>query len=186
LGRQRWGELGLFLTLARVAHQGSRLSAVRWSQDQAVEEILAVGRFDEDDLYAALEELARLQTEIESRLYRHYMKRRGQAPVLFLYDVTSSYLEGEHNERAVYGYNRDGKAGKKQMVIGLLSDDQGEPMGVKVFAGNTVDPTTLPEQIKILKQQFRVEQVVLVGDRGMVKFRPSSSSASKGCAISRL
>ena len=68
LGRQRWGELGLFLTLARVAHQGSRLSAVRWSQDQAVEEILAVGRFDEDDLYAALEELARLQTEIESRL----------------------------------------------------------------------------------------------------------------------
>ena len=68
LGRQRWGKLGLFLTLARVAHQGSRLSAVRWSQDQAVEEILAVGRFDEDDLYAALEELARLQTEIESRL----------------------------------------------------------------------------------------------------------------------
>jgi len=61
-----------------------------------------------------------------------------------------------------YGYNRDGKAGKKQMVIGLLSDDQGEPMGVRVFAGNTVDPTTLPEQIKILKQQFRVEQVVLV------------------------
>jgi transposase len=162
LGRQRWGKLGLFLTLARVAHQGSRLSAVRWSQDQAVEEILAVGRFDEDDLYAALEELARLQTEIESRLYRHYMKRRGQAPVLFLYDVTSSYLEGEHNELAVYGYNRDGKAGKKQMVIGLLSDDQGEPMGVRVFAGNTVDPTTLPEQIKILKQQFRVEQVVLV------------------------
>ena len=151
------------------------MSAVRWSQDQAVEEILAVGRFDEDDLYAALEELARLQTEIGSRLYRHYMKRRRQAPVLFLYDVTSSYLEGDHNELAVYGYNRDGKVGKKQMVIGLLSDDQGEPMALRVFAGNTVDPTTLPEQIKILKQQFRVEQVVLVGDRGMVKSRPSSS-----------
>jgi len=113
LGRQRWGKLGLFLTLARVAHQGSRLSAVRWTQDQAVEEILAVGRFDEDDLYAALEELARLQTEIESRLYRHYMKRRGQAPVLFLYDVTSSYLEGEHNELAVLWVQSRWQSGQK-------------------------------------------------------------------------
>ena len=187
LGRERWGKLGLFLTLARVAHQGSRLSAVRWSQDQAVEEILAVGRFNEDDLYGALGALARQQTKIESRLYRRYVKRRGQAPLLFLYDVTSSYLEGEHNELGAYGYNRDGKTGKKQIVIGLLTDDAGEPLAVRVFAGNTADPTTLPEQIEILKQQFRVEHVVLVGDRGMVKFPAKQQLSQHGmCYITAL
>ena len=75
---------------------------------------------------------------------------------MFLYDVTSSYLEGEHNALGEYGYNRDGKRGKLQIVIGLLADEQGEPLAVRVFAGNTGDPATVAEQIRIVKEQFGV------------------------------
>jgi transposase len=169
LGHMRSGKLGLFLTLARVAHQGSRLSAVRWAQQHAVSEVLGVSHFDEDDLYGVLDDLAQRQERIEKRLYRQYVSRRNGHPVLFLYDVTSSYLEGEQNELAAYGYNRDGKRGKLQIVVGLLTDEAGEPLAVRVFEGNTADPTTVPTQITILKQHFQVEEVVFVGDGGMVK-----------------
>jgi Transposase DDE domain len=169
LGHRRLAKLGLFLVLARVAHQGSRLSAVRWAEDQAVAEVLGLGKFDEDDLYAALDDLAARQERIEKALFRRYGDRRGQPPRLFLYDVTSSYLEGEKNALGEYGYNRDGKRGKLQIVIGLLTDEEGEPLAVRVFEGNRSDPTTVAEQIKILQAQFGVKQLVFVGDRGMVK-----------------
>jgi transposase len=169
LGRTRTGKLALFLACARVAHQGSRLSAVRWASQHAVREVLGVGSFDEEDLYATLDDLAQRQERLEQRLYRHYVERRGSPPVLFLYDVTSSYLEGEQNALAAYGYNRDGKRGKPQIVLGLLTDETGEPLAVRVFAGNTADPSTVPAQITILKQRFHVDEVVFVGDGGMVK-----------------
>jgi transposase len=169
LGRTRSGKLALFLTLARVAHQGSRLSAVRWAQQHAVSEVLGVGHFDEEDLYATLDDLAQRQERIEQRLYRHYVQRRATPPLLFLYDVTSSYLEGDKNELAAYGYSRDGKRGKLQIVVGLLTDEAGEPLAVRVFAGNTADPTTVPTQIALLKHRFHVDEVVFVGDGGMVK-----------------
>lgn len=180
LGKKPEGKLALFLTLARVAHQGSRLSAVRWAQDQAVGEVLGVSGFDEDHLYAALQEVAQRQAAIEQRLYQRYVRQRGQAPALFLYDVTSSYLEGEQNELGEYGYNRDGKRGKLQIVLGLLTDAEGEPLAVRVFSGKTADPTTLAEQIQILKQQFEVGRVVFVGDRGMVKSSGKQALSAAG------
>ena len=169
LGRHRSGKLMLFLVLARLAHQGSRLSAVRWARDHAVAEVLGLDGFDEDDLYGALDELCQRQEAIEQALYRRYLEHRGAPPALLLYDVTSSYLEGHRNELGAYGYNRDGKRGKLQIVLGLLTDDAGEPLAVRVFAGNTGDPTTVGEQIRIVKEQFGVDELVFVGDRGMVK-----------------
>jgi transposase len=170
LGYRRLGKLTLFLVLARLPHQGSRLSAVRWAQDHAVSEVLGLDSFDEDDLYAALDELCSRQEKIERALYQQYQRRCGtQPPRLFLYDVTSSYLEGERNELGEFGYNRDGKKGKLQIVIGLLTDAAGEPLTVRVFEGNRSDPTTVAEQIKIVKEQFQIEELVFVGDRGMVK-----------------
>jgi transposase len=180
LGKSRFAKLALFLVLARVAHQGSRLSAVRWAQDHAVAEVLGLSRFDEDDLYAALDELASRQPSIEQALYRHYLQRRGAPPTLFLYDVTSSYLEGQHNALGEYGYNRDGKRGKLQIVIGLLADREGEPLAVRVFAGNTGDPTTVVEQIRIVKEQFGAEELVFVGDRGMVKSKGKEALREAG------
>jgi plasmid stabilization system protein ParE len=169
LGKSRLGKLALFLVLARIAHQGSRLSAVRWAEDHAVAEVLGLSPFDEDDLYAALDDLCARQGKIERVLYQRYLRRRGTPPALFLYDVTSSYLEGEHNALGEYGYNRDGKRGKLQIIIGLLTDSEGEPLAVRVFAGNTADPVTIAGQIKLVKEQFGVGELVFVGDRGMVK-----------------
>jgi transposase len=180
LGHSRLAKLGLFLVLARVAHQGSRLSAVRWAEDQAVAEVLGLGKFDEDDLYAALDDLAARQERIEQVLFRHYLVRRGQPPRLFLYDVTSSYLEGEKNALGAYGYNRDGKRGKLQIVIGLLADAEGEPLAVRVFEGNRSDPTTVVEQIQILQEQFGVKEFVFVGDRGMVKSQGKEALSAVG------
>jgi hypothetical protein len=180
LGKSSPAKLALFLVLARVAHQGSRLSAVRWARNHAVEEVLGLGKFDEDDLYAALDDLCARQEAIEKALYRRHVERRGAPPSLFLYDVTSSYLEGEHNALAEYGYNRDGKRGKLQIVIGLLTDDEGEPLAVRVFAGNTGDPATVAEQIRILKDQFAVEELVFVGDRGMVKSKGKQALHAEG------
>ncbi len=157
------------MILARVAHQGSRLSAVRWVEAHAVAEVLGITQFDENDLYAALDWLAAQQEKIENQLYRTYVNRVGQPPVLVLYDVTSASFEGEQNELAEYGYHRDGKQGKKPIVIGLLTADDGEPLAVKVFKGNTADPVTVADQIEIVKRRFKIEEVVFVGDRGMVK-----------------
>jgi hypothetical protein len=180
LGKSRLAKLALFLVLARVAHQGSRLSAVRWAEDHAVAEVLGLAPFDEDDLYAALDDLCARQESIEKTLYRRYLDRRGAPPSLFLYDVTSSYLEGEHNALGEYGYNRDGKRGKLQIVIGLLADGQGEPLAARVFAGNTGDPATVAEQIRIVKQQFEVDELVFVGDRGMVKSKGKQALEEAG------
>lgn len=180
LGRERPAKLALFLVLARVASQGSRLSAVRWAQEQAVAEVLGLGRFDEEDLYGALDWLAEQQERIEQRLYRLYVKQLGQPPVLVLYDVTSSYVEGVCNELAEYGYHRDGKKGKKPIVIGLLTAADGEPLAVKVFKGNTSDCTTVVAQIETLKHRFGIEEVVFVGDRGMVKAKGKQALSAEG------
>jgi len=107
----------MFLVLARIAHQGSRLSAVRWARDHAVAEVLGLGEFDEKDLYSALDDLCDRQEKIE-RLFSALLARNDAPPDLFLYDVTSSYLEGECNALGEFGYNRDGKKGKLQIVMG--------------------------------------------------------------------
>jgi transposase len=169
LGDSRMARLALFLVLARIAHPGSRLSAVRWALDHAVKAVLGLNAFDEDDLYEALDWVALHQEAIEDRLYQDYVQRVGQTPALILYDVTSSYLEGEQNELGAYGYNRDGKKGKQQIVIGLLTAKDGEPLSVEVFEGNTTDPKTLGSQVDKLAHRFIIKEVVLVGDRGMIK-----------------
>jgi len=160
----RTQRLALYLIYARLAHLGSRLSAARASEDHAVREVLRVGAFDEDDLYAALEYLAAHQRAIETAL-------APPAPpgAVFLYDVTSVYFAGQHNELAAFGYNRDGKRGKKQMVAGLLTDGAGEPLSIQLYAGNTSDPPTFLDAVAQLKVRFGTEEIAVVGDRGMIK-----------------
>lgn len=180
LGRTRVAQLALFLVLARVAHQGSRLSARRWAEDHAVAEVLGLRGFDEDDLYAALDWMAEHQERLEQTLYRRYVQRCGTPPALVLYDVTSSYFEGDQNELAAFGHNRDGKRGKKQVVIGLMTAADGEPLAIKVFRGNTADPTTLTDAIATLQARFGIDEVVFVGDRGMVKAKGKRSLGACG------
>lgn len=164
LGSSRLGRLALFLVLARVAHRGSRLSAARWSEDHAIAHVLGLGSLDEDDLYAALDWLDREQERIEVQL-----AGRRERGAVFLYDVTSSYLEGQQNELAAPGYNRDGKRFKKQVVVGLLTDVQGDPIAVRVYAGNTSDPATVIDPVRFVSDKLEATDVVFVGDRGMLK-----------------
>ena len=168
LGTDFAGQLALWQVLARVLDQGSRLSAVRLAQVHAATDVLSIRRgFDENDLYANLTWLSQHQESIEKQLFA---ARRGTGkPDLFLYDVTSSYLEGDDNALGAYGYNRDGKKGKKQIVIGLLCDEQGEPVSTEVFRGNTQDTATFASQVKKASQRFACERVTFVGDRGMIK-----------------
>jgi transposase len=138
------------------------------AQVHAACDVLGIRRgFDENDLYTNLTWLSEHQEGIEKRLFA---KRRGQhRPELFLYDVTSSYLEGEDNAYGAYGYGRDGKKGKKQIVIGLLCDEQGTPVSTEVFRGNTQDPKTFAAQVNKASKRFGCERVTFVGDRGMIK-----------------
>jgi len=162
------GQLAQWQILARVLEQGSRLSAVRLAQVHAACDVLGIRRgFDENDLYANLTWLSQHQQAIEGRLFA--ARRRQRKPQLFLYDVTSSYLEGAENAYGEYGYNRDGKRGKKQIVIGLLCDEHGEPVSTEVFRGNTQDPKTFAAQVKTASERFGCERVTFVGDRGMIK-----------------
>jgi transposase len=108
------------------------------------------------------------QAQIEKRFFALRCQERA-VPQLFLYDVTSSYLEGKHNELGDWGYNRDGKKGKLQIVIGLLTDEEGVPVSVEVFKGNTNDTKTLLSQIKKIAGRFCITEVTFVGDRGMIK-----------------
>jgi hypothetical protein len=168
LGDDRQGRLALFQVVARVIDQGSRLSAVRMARSHAAAELIGLSGFDEDDLYENLSWLSTRQVQIEDALFR--MRYPGQErPALFLYDVTSSYFEGEHNALAAFGYNRDRKSGKRQIVVGLLTDHEGRPLSVEVFAGNTADPATVPSQVSKLRDRFGGKDLTLVGDRGMLK-----------------
>jgi transposase len=168
LGKEFAAKLAMWQVIARVIEQGSRLSAVRLAQTHAACDVLDIRRgCDENDLYDNLKWLADNQEKIEDALFS---VRRGKTkPEIFLYDVTSSYLEGTKNYFGEYGFNRDGKKGKQQIVIGLLCDESGEPVSTEVFAGNTKDTQTFASQVKKAAERFGCERVTFVGDRGMIK-----------------
>ena len=168
LGDGAEGRLALWQVVARALAQGSRLSAVRLAQAHAAGPLLGLPELNEHGLYRNLDWLHRHQAAIERRLWAGRAQAAGAAG-LFLYDVTSSYLEGTHNELAAFGYNRDGKRGKRQVVIGLLCDGAGRPVSIEVFAGHTADSATFGAQLRKARERFGVTAVTWVGDRGMIK-----------------
>ena len=167
LGNSRQGKLALWQIIARVIDQGSRLSAVRFGANHGACDVLGLEAFHEEHLYDNLDWLHENQEAIENKLAR---KLHGNNPIeLFLYDVTSSYLEGEKNELGAFGYNRDKKRGKQQIVIGLLCDSAGTPLSIEVFPGNTQDTKTFGQQVAKVAKRFGGGAVTFVGDRGMIK-----------------
>ena len=167
LGSTQEGRRALWQVFARILEQGSRLSAVRLANAHAACDILELDAFDEDDLYANLDWLAEHQEQMEDHLFR--FRYGPQKPDLYLYDVTSSYLEGVCNALAAFGYCRDGKSGKMQVVYGLLCDFQGIPVSIQAFPGNTSDVKTFAAQVHKVAVRFGGGAVTFVGDRGMIK-----------------
>ncbi len=182
LGSTRAGKLALWQVIARVINHGSRLAAVRLAGSHAACDVLNLTKFNEDDLYDNLAWLADNQAKIEDRLFtqRNGRKRDENKQQLFLYDVTSSYLEGTKNELGAFGYDRDKKKGKRQIVIGLLCDETGIPLSIEVFKGNTKDPQTVGSQVSKVVKRFGGGEVTFVGDRGMIKSEQIEDLNKKG------
>ena len=184
LGNRKEAKLALWMVISAVIGSVSRLSATRLAQSHAACDILRLDGFCEDDLYEVLDWLYENQNRIEDRLFKNRYKNK--TPNLFLYDVTSSYFEGDKNELAEYGYDRDGKKGKKQIVIGLLTDDEGYPVSCDVFRGNTKDTQTFKSQVDKVANRFGIKKVTFVGDRGMIKTAQINGLADEDYYITAL
>lgn len=155
------------MIIGKIVTQGSKLHIYNWiKRNSYVSERLGIDieTLKLDDLYFELGEFSRMQTRIEKKWNVYHSKRHKD---IYLYDITSSYFEGTENALSAFGYNRDGKKGKKQITIGLITDHKGFPLKIQVFEGNEIDYKTVNEQLKTIKEQFGAESIVLVGDRGM-------------------
>ncbi|MBM3333306.1 IS1634 family transposase, partial [Candidatus Sumerlaeota bacterium] len=162
--RCRERDLVVAMIAERLLHPCSKLATARlWATTTLAEE-LDVADADVDELYAALDWLGARQERIEAKLAKRHLREGA----LVLYDVTSSYYEGRTCPLARRGHNRDEKRGRPIIVYGVLTDGEGRPVAVEVYAGNTGDPTTVPDQVETLRERFGLERVVLVGDRGML------------------
>ena len=149
---------------ARVLDPQSKLATTRSWGHSTLGEHFGVEDADEHELYATMDWLLARQEGIEKRLAKRHLSDGARV----LYDLSSSYFEGERCPLAKRGYSRDGKKGKLQVDYGLLTDARGCPVAISVFEGNTADPETLLEQVDKLQQDFALESVTLVGDRGMI------------------
>ena len=157
-------DLAYALLVARVLRPASKLSTAAWWDDVTLGADLGVAGTSTDGIYAAMDWLVARQDDIERQLARRHLRAGGIA----MFDLSSSWVEGSRCELAAYGYSRDGKRGKAQIEYGLLTDSDGRPVAVRVFAGNTGDPKTFPEAVDAVRGTFGLRQMIMVGDRGMI------------------
>jgi transposase len=165
---QRHRDLIVAMIVDRLVEPRSKLGFVRAvgaeTACSSLGPVLGLGNVVDYEAYEALDWLLEQQPRVESGLARRHL----QDGTLVLYDVSSSYLEGHKCELARFGYSRDHRRDRSQIVYGLLCSRDGLPVAVEVFEGNTADPATLGEQVRKLKARFRLSRVVMVGDRGMI------------------
>ena len=161
-GRHR--DLAYALVLSRVLRPASKLSTAGWWDDVTLGPDLGVAGAAADDIYAAMDWLTGRQDDIEKQLAARHLAEGGIA----MFDLSSSWVEGSHCELAAFGYSRDGKRGRPQIEYGLLTDKDGRPVAVRVFAGNTADPKAFPEAVEAVRGNFGLQQMIMVGDRGMI------------------
>jgi len=158
----------LAMIVARIIEPQSKLATARGldpeTASSSLGEVLGLGPVTENDLYGAMDWLSGEQERIENSLAAKHLK----GGALVLYDITSTYFEGKTCPLAQFGYSRDGKSDKLQIVIGLLCAPDGCPVAVEVFEGNTADSATVEAQVRKVRERFGIERVVLVGDRGMI------------------
>ena len=157
-------DLVLAMVAARIMAPSTKLATTRWWHTTTLADDFGVADASEDDLYAAMDWLLERQDRIQKKLAARHLSEGG----LVLYDLSSSYFEGETCPLAKRGYNRDGKHGMLQVNYGLLTDPRGCPVAVSVHEGNTSDSTTFMPEVRRLRQDFHLEQMIMVGDRGMI------------------
>jgi transposase len=157
-------DLVLAMVAARIVAPSSKLATSRAWHTTTLASDFGVSEASEDDLYAAMDWLLARQASIQKKLAARHLKSGGQV----LYDLSSSYFEGTHCPLARLGYSRDGKKGLLQINYGLMTDGRGCPVAVTVHEGNVSDSKTFLPEVERLRKEFGIEEVVLVGDRGMI------------------
>ena len=157
-------DLALAMVASRILAPHTKLATTRWWHTTTLAEDFGVTDATEDDLYAAMDWLLVRQSAIQKKLATRHLSAGG----LVLYDLSSSYFEGTTCPLARIGHSRDGRPGTLQVNYGLLTDARGCPVAVSVFAGNTADSTTFLPEVQRLREEFGIQRMVMVGDRGMI------------------
>jgi hypothetical protein len=161
-------DLALALVISRVVAPASKLSTLTWWAGTTLGTDLGVTGASTDDIYAAMDWLGHRQDAIEAKLAARHLAAEPNPSRLALFDLSSSWLEGTHCPLAARGYSRDGKKGTLQIEYGLLTDPAGRPVAVRVFPGSTGDPAAFTQIVQVVRDKFGLEQMVMVGDRGMI------------------
>ena len=165
---EQWVKDCLAMIIGRLVYAGSKLALSHRWEDTALWELSGIeGEVDVDKhCYEPMDRLLQRQGAIQETLAKKHLNNGA----LVLYDITSSYFEGQYDESEIvtFGYNRDGKRGHEQMVIGLLCSPEGCPVAVEVFPGNTQDASTVTDKIAEVQKRYGIQEIVFVGDRGMV------------------
>jgi Transposase DDE domain len=157
-------DLAYALIVSRVVAPRPKLATLAWWDDVTLGPDLGIADAPRDDVYEAMDWLLGRQDPIEAALAGRHLREGGIA----MFDLSSSWVEGTHCELAARGYSRDGKKGKEQIEYGLLTDPEGRPVAIRVFAGNTADPSAFTEAVDVVRGKFALRELVLVGDRGMI------------------
>ena len=165
-GRMR--DIAFALIIARVCRPGSKLATTRWWTDTTLAGDLDVAGASTDEVYAAMDWLAGRQEGIEKKLAARHLSEEANPDRLALFDLSSSWVTGRHCPLAARGYSRDGKKGLPQIEYGLLTDPAGRPVSVRVLPGNTADPKAFEDLAADFKTRYRLEDMVMAGDRGMI------------------
>ena len=155
------------IIIGKIITRGSKLGIHNWlkrNRDISLKLGLDIENTKLDDFYSALGASAFNQPQIERKWFIYNKKKHKE---VYLYDITSTYLEGTQNDLGAFGFNRDGKKGKMQIVIALLTNSEGFPLKIEVFEGNTQDHQTVLAQIDNIKKEFDAQEIIFVGDRGM-------------------
>jgi len=165
-GRDR--DLALALVISRVVAPASKLATLAWWADTTLGADLGVAAASTGDIYAAMDWLEARQEEIEAALARRHLAPAANPGRMALFDLSSSWMEGACCPLAARGYSRDGKKGKLQIEYGLLTDPEGRPVAIRVFPGNAGDPAAFTAIVEVVRHRFKLEKMVMVGDRGMI------------------
>ncbi len=161
-------DLALALVISRVVAPASKLSTLAWWADTTLGADLGIAAASTDGIYAAMDWLEHRQDAIEKQLAARHLAPGANPARMALFDLSSSWMEGRHCPLAARGYSRDGKKGRLQIEYGLLTDPAGRPVAVRVFPGNTGDPAAFTAIVDVVRERFGLEQMVMVGDRGMI------------------
>jgi len=161
-------DIAYALILARVVHPCPKLATTKWWADTTLVSDLGLDDVGTDEVYAAMDWLRERQSVIETTLAKRHLGKEANPSHLAYFDLSSSWVEGTHNELAARGYSRDKKRGMAQIEYGLLTDKDGRPVAIEVFKGNTADPSAFISIVDTIGTRFGLDRLTMVGDRGMI------------------